>query len=213
MVCHVVCSLEKIPANEGTLLRSDKIQWNALYYSAESSYEWKECLDLDICRHIIHANCSLEEAKSYPKEWVKELFGFSVHTTINWLAFICFTDDTGLFHRTDGPAVEYINGTVEWYVNGIRHREDGPAVIMLDGTCEWYANDQLYRENGPAVEYSDGTVEWWLNGNLHRDDGPAVIYADGGEEWWIHGNLHHEKGPTTIPVNGEKEQHKAISKA
>lgn len=34
----------------------------------------------------------------------------------------------GKLHRDDGPAIEHINGTKEWYINGELHREDGPAV-------------------------------------------------------------------------------------
>ena len=46
------------------------------------------------------------------------------------------------------------------YENGKRHREDGPAVEDLDGTKDWYLNGQLHRENGPAIVYEDGTKEW-----------------------------------------------------
>jgi len=30
-------------------------------------------------------------------------------------------------HREDGPAVEWYNGSKEWYKNAKLHREDGPA--------------------------------------------------------------------------------------
>ena len=43
-------------------------------------------------------------------------------------------------HRTDGPAVEYTDGSEEWYVNGKLHRTDGPAVECADGTKFWYVN-------------------------------------------------------------------------
>jgi hypothetical protein len=41
-------------------------------------------------------------------------------------------------HRDDGPAVEYLDGTKEWYKNGMLHREDGPAILYRDGTESWY---------------------------------------------------------------------------
>ena len=44
------------------------------------------------------------------------------------------------YHRTDGPAVEYANGSKTWWVNGKLHREDGPAVECADGTKFWYLN-------------------------------------------------------------------------
>ena len=34
----------------------------------------------------------------------------------------------GKLHRVDGPAIEYSNGTKEWYINGKRHRLDDPAI-------------------------------------------------------------------------------------
>ena len=46
-----------------------------------------------------------------------------------------------IFHREDGPAVEYVNGDKYWYTNGKCHREDGPAVEDADGSKLWYIND------------------------------------------------------------------------
>ena len=43
-----------------------------------------------------------------------------------------------LYHREDGPAVEYSNGNKYWWINGKRHREDGPAIECSDGDKEWY---------------------------------------------------------------------------
>lgn len=36
-----------------------------------------------------------------------------------------------MLHREDGPAVEWKDGSEEWYINDVLHREDGPAVIDL----------------------------------------------------------------------------------
>lgn len=36
-----------------------------------------------------------------------------------------------IYHREDGPAIEWEDGERYWFVNGIRHREDGPAVEYL----------------------------------------------------------------------------------
>lgn len=35
---------------------------------------------------------------------------------------------TGKFHRKNGPALIYKDGTKMWYKNGYLHREDGPAI-------------------------------------------------------------------------------------
>lgn len=45
-----------------------------------------------------------------------------------------------LFHKEDGPAVEYDNGTFAWYYKGRRHRLDGPALKMFTGVEYWFVN-------------------------------------------------------------------------
>jgi hypothetical protein len=54
----------------------------------------------------------------------------------------------GIFHRVDGPAIEYSGGEKEWWLYGERHRVDGPA-----------------------IEYSSGKKEWWLYGEILYYDG------------------------------------------
>jgi hypothetical protein len=48
-------------------------------------------------------------------------------------------------HRIDGPAIEWFNGTKQWYENGERHRLDGPAILHKNGSKSWFLNDILYR--------------------------------------------------------------------
>ena len=54
--------------------------------------------------------------------------------------YIEIKDEKNFFvlHRKDGPAIEYANGTKEWWKEGVRHREDGPAIEYADGIKEWY---------------------------------------------------------------------------
>ncbi len=80
-------------------------------------------------------------------------------------------------------------GTRSWYLHGELHREDGPAIEWVNGSLWWYLHGRLHRENGPAVEGVNGTREWWLHGQHHRDSaaGPAIEYANGIREWWLHG--------------------------
>ena len=59
---------------------------------------------------------------------------------------IYYYNDLEQLHREDGPAVEYINGYKEWYLNGKRHREDGPAVELANGTKYWYLNGEYHTE-------------------------------------------------------------------
>jgi hypothetical protein len=95
------------------------------------------------------------------------------------------------FHRLDGPAMEYPNGTKVWLLNDKMHRADGPAVEW-NGIRDWYLNGERHRDDGPAVEWEgrDGRTikrEWWLNGERHREDGPAIEGCDGSQEWYLFG--------------------------
>jgi len=51
-----------------------------------------------------------------------------------------------IFHRTDGPAVEWVNGSKEWFVDGKKHRLDGPAVEGRDGIKAWYVDGEYLTE-------------------------------------------------------------------
>ena len=68
-----------------------------------------------------------------------------------------------ILHRENGPAIEWLNGDIEWWQNDQLHRIDGPAIECADGTKRWYQRSQRHRTDGPAVEYTNGYLEWWLN--------------------------------------------------
>jgi hypothetical protein len=55
-----------------------------------------------------------------------------------------YKNESGRYHKTDGPAIEYTNGDKSWYINGIRHRTDGPAIEWSDGDKSWYLNNIKY---------------------------------------------------------------------
>ncbi len=99
----------------------------------------------------------------------------------------------GLWHREDGPAVEFSDGEKWWYKEGKRHRVDGPAVECFDGTKQWFLHGNLHREDGPAVEFSNGDKVWYKEGKCHRLDGPACEWADGRKEWYLEGKKYSEK--------------------
>jgi hypothetical protein len=52
----------------------------------------------------------------------------------------------GEVHRLDGlPAIEWIDGSKEWYKNGKLHRLDGlPALEYADGTKFWFIYNKNY---------------------------------------------------------------------
>lgn len=52
----------------------------------------------------------------------------------------------GKFHREDGPAILYFDGSEEWYIDGLLHRVDGPAVTFASGEQYWYVRDRMYQD-------------------------------------------------------------------
>ena len=57
-----------------------------------------------------------------------------------------YYDTNGQLHRTDGPAIEYVDGSKSWCQNGQRHRTDGPAVEWPGGSKAWYINGERLNE-------------------------------------------------------------------
>ena len=92
-----------------------------------------------------------------------------------------------VLHRENGPAVEWVTGTKEWWQDGLQHRTDGPAIEWFDGSTTWYQNGQVHRMDGPAVEYANGIKIWFQNNKQHRMDGPAVVSPDGNNLWYLQG--------------------------
>jgi hypothetical protein len=110
-----------------------------------------------------------------------------------------------ILHRTDGPALEYRDGTKKWYDHGQLHRTDGPALITASGTEVWYDHDQRHRTDGPARTTAAGDREWFVENQYHREDGPAIERFDGTQEWFIHGKRHRQGGPAIERPDGSQE--------
>lgn len=66
-------------------------------------------------------------------------------------------------HSLIGPAIEYTNGSKEWWVSGKLHREDGPAIEYVNGAKHWFVNGKRHRIFGPAIEFGNGQVAFYLN--------------------------------------------------
>jgi hypothetical protein len=77
---------------------------------------------------------------------------------------MAYLDDESNLHREDGPAIEYDDGSKEWYQHGKLHRLDGPAVEWADGGKCWYQNDKLHRLDGPAIDLKSGSKRWYFHG-------------------------------------------------
>ena len=72
--------------------------------------------------------------------------------------------------------------------NGKRHRDnDLPAIEYKDGSREWYQDGKLHRIGGPAYEDIDGTKYWYYYNMPHRLDGPAIENKDGTKYWYKYG--------------------------
>ena len=54
-----------------------------------------------------------------------------------------YYNHAGKLHRVEGPAVEYANGDMSWWLNGCRHRIGGPA-IEWDGNKRWFLHGVEY---------------------------------------------------------------------
>jgi hypothetical protein len=48
------------------------------------------------------------------------------------------------YHRLDGPAKEYSNGTKAWFINDKCHRLDGPAIVWENGSKGWWFYGRCY---------------------------------------------------------------------
>jgi hypothetical protein len=69
----------------------------------------------------------------------------------------------------------YNNGDKYWYLNGKRHRTDGPAVEDVDGRKCWYINGKLHRIDGPAIEWVNGDKLWCINGKGYTEEEFNII--------------------------------------
>ena len=103
-------------------------------------------------------------------------------------------------------------GNKKWYdKKGEYHREDGPAYEYANGTKVWYLNGEIHREDGPAIEYTNDDKSWYLNGEIHREDGPAIEYANGAKSWYLNGKqLSEEEFNKRINKNSIEEHLKNL---
>ena len=113
--------------------------------------------------------------------------------------------ESGILHRSVGPAIESSNGIKIYYCYGLLHRIDGPALITEYGDKFWYNDGYLHRLNGPAIQWTNGMNEWYYNGERHNPDGPAVICVNGTRKWYYKNKLHRLDGPAIIYSDGYKE--------
>ncbi len=61
----------------------------------------------------------------------------------------CYLNNSGKYHRLDGPGLKKTFGDKFWFANGFYHRGDGPAVEWSDGKKRHY----LYGYHYPDQDY------------------------------------------------------------
>ena len=163
-----------------------------------------KCDKIDEVRDLIIdfvTDDSLVKEHNYdlPEDRVFSICSVDSHGTKIW------KNKNGQYHRTDGPACEYLDGAKYWYLNGEHHRTDGPAIELANGSKSWFMNGFLHRTDGPAIEFAAGRKEWYLNDRLHRTDGPAIEDTNGSKSWFMNGFLHRTDGPAIEDADGSKE--------
>jgi len=57
---------------------------------------------------------------------------------INEFGTKVYRNSKGEYHRLDGPALEWVDGTKIWYQEDKLHRLDGPAIEKTNGDKFWY---------------------------------------------------------------------------
>lgn len=80
--------------------------------------------------------------KEYDEHQIETFMNFIMHdgVYIDWRGSKIRVIDE-MLHGTNGkPAVEHVDGTTLWYVKGELHRIDGPAVEYPDGEVEFWFN-------------------------------------------------------------------------
>lgn len=108
----------------------------------------------------------------------------------------------GQLHNESGPAIEFEDGSYEWWRNGRVHRDDDlPALhieysnslsVLIPSGCNW-----LTEVTESVID--GGTDVWCCDGYPHRDTLPAMSrpLPNGGlfEQHWQHGRMHNASGP------------------
>ena len=78
-------------------------------------------------------------------------------------------------------------GITYYYLNGKFHREDGPAIKFNNGTKEWYINGKYSRLDGPAREFSSIDKEYWIEGKHYSTkedfESAAYLYNNGLQDY------------------------------
>ena len=166
------------------------------------------------CEYVNGKKIWFVNNKELTEQQFNDYMSFKSTMTVNSSGTKHWKNNKGQLHRVDGPAVEFVNGTKQWYINGKRHREDGPAIEWHHGTKKWFINGEPFSESDfndyvnskSTMTFDTYGHKLWKNkeGKYHRVDGPAVEGKDGSKSWFANGKRHREDGPACEYANGTK---------
>lgn len=149
---------------------------------------FSQCKDMEEVRSLIGdlREDSLAMQKAYMEEEARSVVMKNIAPKRKDDTILYCVDDNELEYEKDHNG-EY------WLYRGKYHRTEGPALIFSNGTKYWYNNGLLHRVDGPAIELANGDKYWYKDGKLHRLDGPAYEGANGVKEWYLYGEYYSEQ--------------------
>ena len=78
-----------------------------------------------------------------------------------------FYYNNNLLHRDgDLPAMEFGDGSKQWYRNGLRHRIDGPAIEYSNGKKRWFLFIKEYSECAYEKIMDNLPLFYWNNRDM-----------------------------------------------
>lgn len=103
-------------------------------------------------------------------------------------------------HREDGPAVEYFDGSKDFYLEGRRLQKDDylREILYMKNQAKINKTEEIFKLTGfdsipvnysGVIEDINGDRYWVKNGITHREDGPAIERASGLKIWILNGIL------------------------
>jgi hypothetical protein len=117
----------------------------------------------------------------------------------------------GRFHRLNGPAIEFKDGSEEWSLNGKRSREtetgfpEAAVIRVIAGQVvlqQWWLRGILTRNilDGPAIERKNGTI-------VRNAQDVIIDFIDEGStrEWWVNGKRHNVGNPAFVVIRKDPE--------
>lgn len=110
-----------------------------------------------------------------------------------------------LFHRADGPAIEYPNGNYAYYWEGKLHRDGGLPAMRNSYGEYYYQHGKLHRENDlPAIDATGECEGEYFQDNLNSPPDVMIDVSHGCKCWYIDGILQRADGkPAIVTSNGE----------